>query len=189
MGIGAAARPLRRIGTFGTAYPPLRLRRAVRRAAIVGLLAILGLAVPTTWVALAAGNTGQGPITVTALAAPGGVASAELAMPDPDLAPLVGHVAGPSLLGVPLGEAHGRAVAVPSDAPADLGALQPTGRHFAFTDPHGHAWDVQEYRAAWGYAYATPLGPTTHDDAAGDYNFVLIVDRAHGASWTVRLAA
>lgn len=107
----------------------------------------------------------------------GRLAAADVVAQDLDLAPLVGLARAPTLLGVPIGEAPRRVLAVPEDAPADLGAMVPTGRAFTFTDPHGNPWTVEEYEAAWGTAYGTAVGPLTHDADAGAYNFVLLVDQ------------
>jgi hypothetical protein len=126
--------------------------------------------------------------TLGAPAQPGIVAFADLAVEDPDLAKVVGLAQGPSLMGLPLGAAPARVLAVPQDAPADLSALEPTGRTFAFTDPHGNAWLVEELQASWGFAYATQVGPLTHDADAGAYNFVLLVDHAK-AGRDLRLVA
>lgn len=138
---------------------------------VAGVLVLIGLVLSGGAAALAFGGSG-------AMVAAGGIATADLSLPDPDLAPVVGLARGPSLLGLATGPAPARVLAVPQDAPADLGALEPTGRGFDFTDPHGNTWSVQEYRAAWGYAYGTATGPVTHDAAAGAYNFVLLVDHA-----------
>lgn len=138
---------------------------------LAGILAMLALASTGALLALATPDPGR-----TALLEAGRAAAAELAVPDPDLAVVVGLAQAPSLLGIPLGRAPDRVLAVPVGAPDELGALEPTGRSFAFTDPHGNAWTVTEYRAAWGYAYGTLVGPDTLDPEAGAYNFVLLVD-------------
>ncbi|HEV8361051.1 MAG TPA: hypothetical protein VGR28_11410 [Candidatus Thermoplasmatota archaeon] len=121
---------------------------------------------------LAAPNPGQ----ALPLLHPGTTAQAQLAVPDPDLQAVVGMASGPTFLGFPTGPVPAHVLAVPADAPADLGALEPTGRTFDFTDPNGNAWSVIEYRAAWGYAYGSATGPATDDRDAGAYNFALIVD-------------
>jgi hypothetical protein len=36
---------------------------------------------------------------------------------------------------------------------------------------------VREYHAAWGYAYGVDVDALDHDDVAGDYNYVLLVDQ------------
>jgi hypothetical protein len=130
------------------------------------------MATTATLVGLAAPNPGQ----ALPLIHPGTTAQAELAVPDPDLQVMVGMASGPKLLGFSTGPEPARVLVVPADAPAELGGLEPTGRTFDFTDPHGNAWTVIEYRAAWGYAYGTATGPATVDDDAGAYNFALIVD-------------
>lgn len=140
---------------------------------LLGLLTILGLATTATLVALAVPN--PGPVAATVQQS-GESIPVQLAVPDPDLALVVGVARAPSLLGIPLGGVPARVLAVPSDAPADLRALTPTGRTFPFTDPHGNAWLVTEYRAAWGHAYGANVGPLTHDPDAGTYNFALLVD-------------
>jgi hypothetical protein len=148
------------------------------------LLALLGLAAPAALVALASGNAGQGPTTFTA----GMTEAVSLDVPDPELAPVVGLARGPSFLGLPLGDAPRRVLAVPAGAPAELGPMEATGRAFDFADPHGNPWHVAEYRAAWGYAYGTATGPVTHDADAGAYNFVLLVDHER-AGQQVRIVA
>ena len=138
---------------------------------LVGLLAILGMATTATLVALAAPNPG-----LAIIQQPGAAAPTYFVAPDPNLQLVAGLASGPSLLGVPLGAAPARVLAVPESAPADLGGLTPTGRTFPFTDPNGDTWTVVEYRASWGYAYGTATQPVTQDPDAGAYNFALIVD-------------
>jgi hypothetical protein len=138
---------------------------------LVGLLAILGMATTATLVALADPNPG-----LATIQQPGAAVPTDLVAPDPDLAVVAGLARGPSILGIAIGDAPRHVLAVPADAPADLGALMPTGREFPFTDPNGNAWVVTEYRAAWGYAYGAETGPVTHDPDAGTYNFALMVD-------------
>lgn len=139
---------------------------------VAGVLLLIGLVLSGAAAAVAFGAQGA---TVTA----GSIAAADLSLPDPELAPVVGLAQAPAVLGIATGPAPARVLAVPRDAPADLGALEPTGRTFAFTDPHGNAWSVQEYHAAWGYAYGTATGPVTEDGDAGTYNFVLLVDHTN----------
>jgi hypothetical protein len=140
----------------------------VRRVAFAAL-ALLAPLLLGAWIAL---PTLAGPAQVQA----GTVQGADLAVEDPDLTPLVGLVKAPSFFGLPVGQAPRSVFAVPSHAPEDLGAMSPTGRAFAFTDPHGNAWEVVEYEAPWGIAYGTALGPVSEDATAGAYNFVLLVD-------------
>lgn len=157
----------------------------------VAALALLALATTTALAALA-GIPGQAPaglyeparITLTSdpdqagtLVAPGHVAAAEVVGPDTDLALTVGVARAPHLLGLELGAAPARVLAVPADAPAEPGPLTATGETFSFTDPHGNDWTVVEYEAAWGFAYGTAVGPLTEDPHAGVYNFVLLVDQ------------
>jgi len=141
----------------------------LRRALLVSLL-LTGAA--ATLFAFLGGASVMAAPTVAA----GRVTTADLAIPDPDLALVTALARGPQVLGIPVGQGPQRVLAVPQDAPATLGPLQATQRHFDFTDPHGNAWVVQEYRAAWGYAYGTSVGPTTSDADAGPYNVVLLVD-------------
>jgi hypothetical protein len=159
----------KRIELEQTAYPAAGERRRVRVAGVL----VLGLVASGAFAALLVGSAGAH----VALQA-GNVAAADLSVPDPDLAMVAGLAQGPQILGIPTGPAPARVLAVPADAPADLGALAPTGRHFDFTDPHGQAWTVTEYRASWGYAYGTAPGATAQDADAGAYNFVLLVDHS-----------
>jgi hypothetical protein len=114
---------------------------------------------------------------VAATTQAGALGYADLAAPDPELVVLAGLARAPTVLGVALGEAPSRVLAVPASAPAELGELRETGRAFAFTDPHGNAWTVTEYEASWGHAYGTEVGPVTVEPEQGAYNFVLLVDQ------------
>lgn len=153
---------------------------------LAGLLALLGCtATSATLVALAVPGLGQVP---SASLEPGSSTMTELALPDPDLRLVVGHARAPAVLGLALGPAPSRVLAVPAEAPQDLGPLEATGRAFPFTDPHGHDWVVREYRAAWGWAYGVDVGPLDHDERAGAYNYVLLVDQSRTGS-AVRVVA
>lgn len=137
-----------------------------------GVLVVLGLLAASGIAAFALAGTAA-PAQVRA----GRMAEADLSVPDADLVPVVGLAPGARLLGFEVGAAPERVLAVPLDAPEDLGALQETGRAFSFVDPNGLAWTVTEYEASWGFAYGTSTAPMAEDATAGAYNFVLLVDQ------------